>query len=661
MLRSTLCLCIGVVAALVPTTGRAYLPDRAWGTYLGFESFSGENPAVAVAPDGAVHVCGTRFEPTEDVYLIRITADGQHAWTAVIGGPGHDECHNLAVDSAGNTIVVGETQSDAGISTPDGLQPVRAGDSDGFAVKVDPDGAVVWGTYVGGAAVESLHGVAVDAADAVYLAGWGGALGFALPGPHDPDFNGTTDIFLLKLAPDLALAWGTYYGGPNPEALPGVAVAGDAVYLVGNTQSATGVATPGAHDTTKNAADAFVARFDGDGVRAWGSYFGGEREDTCSSLDVTPDGGVALFGRTYSDSDIATPDAFQPTRLGAMPDVDDGMIARFDGQGGLLWATYIGAPQFHDSVGGGAVDPAGNVLYVGANRAAGGMSTPDAFQPKNASVGEWDLHIVKFDPGGARRWGTFLGSVTTEAVAAASAARPVAVDGLDAVYVVGYGGADDAIATEGTYLPDPGGTNYLVRLTQGAGLACSDPAQCETGVCVDGVCCDAACDGECVACSVAAGAAVDGLCAAIADDTPCAAGVCNAGVCERPGDETTGASDGTTSASDATGAPDETTGMAEGPVDTTSATSTPDPGPTEASGTDGPGATSSAATSEAPTGGAGEASSSSGAEAGGPPQGDAEPGGCACATQRPVSRDMLFAALVLLARPRRRAAARSPA
>ncbi|MFO0714882.1 MAG: hypothetical protein U0353_33890 [Sandaracinus sp.] len=68
------------------------------------------------------------------------------------------------------------------------------------------------------------------------------------------------------------------------------------------------------------------------------------------------------------------------------------------------------------------------------------------------------------------------------------------------------------------------------------GEACSDDAACGSGHCVDGVCCDTICGGgattDCVACSLARGAASDGTCGTVTGTST----VCRpaAGGCDRP-------------------------------------------------------------------------------------------------------------------------------
>src|SRR5262249_53906015 len=75
------------------------------------------------------------------------------------------------------------------------------------------------------------------------------------------------------------------------------------------------------------------------------------------------------------------------------------------------------------------------------------------------------------------------------------------------------------------------GAAYVFGHGHANGDACSSSSDCATGQCADGVCCDAPCDGECNACSVAAGAPTDGHCAILGAGSPgspaCAPLACN--------------------------------------------------------------------------------------------------------------------------------------
>jgi hypothetical protein len=78
--------------------------------------------------------------------------------------------------------------------------------------------------------------------------------------------------------------------------------------MSGNTQSSAGIATSGAHQTTVN--DAFLVSFNSSGVRQSGTYYGGIR--TVCTTDAS--GNVYMTGYTQSNSGIATAGAHQTAK-----------------------------------------------------------------------------------------------------------------------------------------------------------------------------------------------------------------------------------------------------------------------------------------------------------------------------------------------------------
>lgn len=93
--------------------------------------------------------------------------------------------------------------------------------------------------------------------------------------------------------------WGTYYGGSSSEYPSGLSKdASGNVYMAGQTSSATTtlIATVGAHQTNlvinNGAYDAFLVKFNSNGVRQWGTYYGSDETEYGSSCSVDPNGNV---------------------------------------------------------------------------------------------------------------------------------------------------------------------------------------------------------------------------------------------------------------------------------------------------------------------------------------------------------------------------------
>src|SRR5690606_32062305 len=102
--------------------------------------------------------------------------------------------------------------------------------------------------------------------------------------------------------------WGTYYGGSAYD--DGVSCAADAagnVYLAGTTTSTSAIAS-GGHQNSYGGGnnDAFLVKFDGNGTRLWGTYYGGSAVEYGYSCVTDATGNIYLAGYTQSASAIAS-------------------------------------------------------------------------------------------------------------------------------------------------------------------------------------------------------------------------------------------------------------------------------------------------------------------------------------------------------------------
>src|SRR5690606_12808460 len=113
--------------------------------------------------------------------------------------------------------------------------------------------------------------------------------------------------------------FGSYYGGIESEGVwaSQIVVRDGYFFLSSNTQSSTGIATPGAFQTNlPNARSVFLAKFNLDGVRQWGTYFGGNVSEELGFMSCDDFGSIYLFGGTVSESGLATPGAHKSTYSG---------------------------------------------------------------------------------------------------------------------------------------------------------------------------------------------------------------------------------------------------------------------------------------------------------------------------------------------------------
>lgn len=220
----------------------------------------------------------------------------------------------------------------------------------------------------------------------------------------------------------------------------------DNIYICGYTVSSTNTSTPGAYQVNARAAgEAFLVKFNQDGQKIWGTYFGGGGKDRAHTLCFDSLGHVYFAGTTKSKKFIAV-NGFQTVYGGN----EDAFIAKFDTSGNFYWSTYYGGSK-GDRGRGVRCDGAGYLYFDGWTNSinANAISTSNGFQPGFGGI--QDGFIVKFTPAGNRVWGTYFGGTQTEIL------YGMTIDPLANIYVCGSTASNTNIASPDALQPVRGG------------------------------------------------------------------------------------------------------------------------------------------------------------------------------------------------------------
>jgi hypothetical protein len=376
-------------------------------------------------------------------------------WGTYYGGTLNDFCSSISIDDIGNVYLAGSTPSYTGIATSGSHQDTLIGGGDAYLAKFNNSGGRLWGTYYGGFDQDDGRSCSVDAFGDVYLAGTTNSpIGIATSMAHQSTFGGYFDAFLVKFNSNGVRQWGTYYGGSLEEHNPNCVADGHGnVYLSGSTNSFNNIATVGAHQSTNGGFfDAYVAKFNSSGVRQWSTYYGGVFGDDALSCAADIGGNVYLTGRTQSSNAISTLGAHQDTPIG----FENAFLVKFDSSGVRQWGTYYGG-SLEDFGLSCTVDNNGNIYLAGNTKSTNAIATADAHQDSHG--GDWDAFLVKFNGNGTRQWGTYYGGGLEEW------GNSCAVDGTGNVYLAGSTKSTTAIATTGTHQDSLGGNRdaFLVK------------------------------------------------------------------------------------------------------------------------------------------------------------------------------------------------------
>ena len=93
-------------------------------------------------------------------------------YSTYLGGSNEDQGLGIAVDSAGNAYVTGETVSTNFPTTLGAFQTTLGGPGEAFVTKLNAVGtALAYSTYLGGNSGDVGNGIAVDSAGNAYVTG----------------------------------------------------------------------------------------------------------------------------------------------------------------------------------------------------------------------------------------------------------------------------------------------------------------------------------------------------------------------------------------------------------------------------------------------------------------------------------------------------------
>ncbi|MEI6900522.1 MAG: hypothetical protein WCL00_11640, partial [Bacteroidota bacterium] len=382
---------------------------------------------------------------------MKFNSDGVRQWGTYYGGTDAENVYTCVTDHYGNSFIGGQTYSYNNIATPGACQTTFGGLQDGFLAKFNTAGLRQWGTYYGGTDIDYIISSATDDNGDIYITGITRSTTFiATSGSFQPVLDGPSDAFLVRFDSLGQRLWGTYYGGSHQE--DGWSVSTDNpghVFLAGDTYSPDNIASVGAFQPNLNGqSDGFLACFNHNGNRLWGTYFGGNFQDIiyCSACDQF--GNVIVGGYTTSTTGLATIGAYQTILAGDY----DGLIAKFTYSGQRSWATYYGSVGT-DKVNSCSIGRNGIIYVSGWTLSTTGMASPGAYQEN--IHGMFDAIFAKFDSSGQQRiWGSYFGGFGIEQ------SEGIAVDTSSSytqLYLSGYTTSSDYISTPGSHQLTLGG------------------------------------------------------------------------------------------------------------------------------------------------------------------------------------------------------------
>lgn len=195
-------------------------------------------------------------------FVMKLNVNGRLSYSTYLGGTTSDLASGIAIDSAENIYVTGYTRS-TNFPMKNAQQDTARGNTDGFVTKLNANGKLSYSTYLGGRELDQCNGIAVDGAGNTYVIGYTQSMDFPMRNALQDTARGDNEVFVTKLSVNGRVSYSTYLGGKGEEQGNAIVVdALGNVWATGFTKSTDFPITQSAQQGTfAGVIDVFVAKY----------------------------------------------------------------------------------------------------------------------------------------------------------------------------------------------------------------------------------------------------------------------------------------------------------------------------------------------------------------------------------------------------------------
>ncbi len=302
---------------------------------------------------------------TKDIWLLQLDINGNVQWQKRIGGSGLDLGNQLYDCGDGTFLIAATTSSSDGDVSGNHS---ATGYTDGWLVKINGQGDILWSKCFGGTKNEELLDIEIIG-QRIYVAGYANSTDGDIPA-NQKNYDAwllTTDISGNKVN-------SVIYGGSQNDVAYSMSTGNDgSLTLAGYTTSNDGDVTG-----TKGSQDFWIVNVNTNGTLRWQKTFGGSDADYAGYVFTDVDGGYVAGGISYSkDGDVSGTSAN-----------GEFWIVKTDANGNLVWTDAIGGSgnEYLRSM---AYVPSAKEYYVAGDSESGDGDFSD-------NEGSSDFALLKF-------------------------------------------------------------------------------------------------------------------------------------------------------------------------------------------------------------------------------------------------------------------------
>jgi hypothetical protein len=330
-----------------------------------------------------------------DVFLAKIDSCGGLVWCTYFGTPNFDSGEKIKLSHDGNIVFCGYSSGTNLPTTAGCFQPSNHGGYDCFLTKITPNGTIIWNTYFGKSNGDFAYDITTDALDNIVIGGTTNSTNlYTTAASFQQNFKGNTDAFIARFNKNGLLKWCTYYGGNNNEDIHALAIDKDYNIIgAGGSFSSNLNTSVGAYQTLNDGgSDVYLLKLDSNCVRVFSSYLGGTGVDDAWGVTVDSLNTIYLAGHTTSFDFDTTAFAYQTIKQGTL---SDWYLSKWSSTGTLLTSTLFGGLN-NDLLSRMVFDSQHNLMLVGKSESTDMPIFGTNNQASNA--GNYDVFLAQFNP-----------------------------------------------------------------------------------------------------------------------------------------------------------------------------------------------------------------------------------------------------------------------
>jgi len=299
-----------------------------------------------------------------DAFIVKLDRDGNFKWAKNVGGTGTDFGHVVAADRLGNVIFVGSYSANINLGS---YNLFNKGSSDGYVIKYDKDGNILWAYGFGLSGADEIRHVITNANNEIVIMGYFESNIDINPKGPPTNLTGTVqNYFIAKYTESGQLIWANKVNGPATVVSSLAVGPNNDIYLTGVYNSSVTLTSPSNNIslTATGGKNLFVGKYNNSGTTLWARNISGITSAPYSYY-ITADVDDNVYIGGYFDGTLIFGDAMLNKTL-TYHGIRDTFFGKYDGDGTYKWAFNFGSPcsgNFGHKI---AVDSKKNVLLGGS-------------------------------------------------------------------------------------------------------------------------------------------------------------------------------------------------------------------------------------------------------------------------------------------------------